>query len=86
MLTAILFAAYGAGAGVLKITRFDQEPVIKQAIHLLSVTLGLGILAYSTLAIGLMGLLYPSVLWGMLILFDVTGLYMLRKNGIFGQF
>ena len=86
LLTIILAAAYGAGAGVLMITNIHREAVVKQAIHLLSVTLGLGILAYSTLAIGLLGWLHPPVLWGMLVLFALAGVYMLKGNNTFDYF
>ena len=85
-LTIILASAYGAGALALTIARFDRVLVLKQSVHLLSVTLGLGILSYLTLIIGLLGLLYQQVLLGMLILFALAGIYMLRKNNTFVYF
>ena len=68
LLIIFLLAAYGAGSGAFKIARIDRKNTIKTFFPLLSITLGLGILSYLTLIIGLMALLYEGILWGMLIL------------------
>ncbi len=82
----ILVSAYGAGIGLLKITKLHNEPEIRYVRDLLSVTLGLGILAYSTLGIGLVGLLHPLIVWGILILFTFTGVFISKEESIFKSF
>ena len=82
----ILVSAYGAGIGLLKITKLHNEPAIRYVKELLSVTLGLGILAYSILGIGLLRLLHPLIVWGILTLFTFIGIFISKEESIFKSF
>jgi len=83
LLIIFLLAAYGAGSGAFKIARIDRKNTIKTFFPLLSITLGLGILSYLTLIIGLMALLYEGILWGMLILFGFIGIFIIKEEQYF---
>ena len=83
LLIIFILAAYGAGSGAFKIARIDRKNTIKTFFPLLSITLGLGILSYLTLMIGLMALLYEGILWGMLILFGFIGIFIIKEEQYF---
>ena len=73
-------ASFGAGAWLLKILELYNGKIFTNFNYLLSVTIGLGILSYSTLILGLLGLLNSKMIWGMLVLFSVFGIYLLSKG------
>ena len=63
-LALLLMAAAGAGAVILRVSRLHTvASSISGARPMLALTLGLGALSYSVLAIGLLGGLYGWVLW-----------------------
>ena len=78
LLVVILAAAYGAGGLLLKISSFAELDLKKFINVILSITLGLFTLSYLTLLFGLLELLHPITLWGMLVLFGITGVYIAR--------
>ena len=82
LLSTILFSAYCSGLIVLKIARFNQIPIIRQFINLLSISLGLGVLAYSTLLIGLLGWLHSIVIYGIIIFYILLGIYYVESYKI----
>jgi len=75
LLAVILLAGYGVGAMLLRLARLDERPAIAQVKLLLAVTLGLGVLSYSTLLIGLLGGLNKPVIWMLLIALGLAGVW-----------
>ena len=83
-LALILAAAAGIGSVVLRATRWDQlGSSIIGVRPLLVITLGLGALAYSVLAIGLLGGLYTWVIWTWLLF--LAGLSLVAGKESFWQ-
>jgi len=79
----ILAGAYGAGAGLLTLIRVPLAAGLKKCIF--AVSLGLGVMAYAVLTVGLLGGLKPAIGWLLLSVFLLTALGYLgwswrRKN------
>jgi len=87
LLVLILIAAYGAGSIFLRIFNFDKNKEVKDVFSLLSITLGLGVLAYLVLMIGLVGFLNQWALWVLVLVYASVGLRDLNgKNLSFNNF
>ena len=84
LLTLFLASAAGAGRTLLRVARLDRTPALNSAVCLLmGLTLGLGVLSYMTLAIGLLGWLYAPVVWGLLLVLAVAGVW--SGDGVLAQ-
>lgn len=86
LLFIVLIAGLGSGAFVLYISGYSKNFSNLQIRLLLSITLGLGILSYFTLFIGLFGWLYSQVAWSLLIMAIMAGIYTFRKETVFPGF
>jgi len=86
LLLIVLAAGLGSGAFVLYIAGYSKNFSSLKIRLLLSITLGLGILSYSILFIGLFGFLYQEVIWSLLIVGVMAGIYTFRKERIFMVF
>jgi 4-amino-4-deoxy-L-arabinose transferase-like glycosyltransferase len=66
VLTLITLAAFGAGNGIIR--KFKGLQAGKLELYLYSVTLGMGLLAYTAQLLGLFHILYTPLLWIILVL------------------
>ncbi|MDA2932731.1 hypothetical protein MYX82_00145 [Acidobacteria bacterium AH-259-D05] len=73
-LALVLAAAAGAGTLLLRLLSWKHRSSSIVGVRLLlTITLGLGLISYSVLAIGLLGGLYAGVIWGWLLLLALAG-------------
>jgi len=78
ILLLILFAGYGLGQKLLKWFKFGKEFSLENFIF--SIGLGLGGLIFFIFGIGIVGLLYKSLVWVFLIIFGIIGLWEIVKQ------